>query len=274
MYNDHGARNLCLQTGRWTGVDELAQQYYSSSTFCFVDNNPITRVDLNGKDWDIVFEEGKDGSKKYTLTFTGKVLNESKKEMTPEKQKEYAERMTSAIEKAFTGKSKDGKTTWSTSVNLTWAQKESDVGENDHIIRIKDADKMPTSKKNPSNKSLPLDGHSKIPSREISINADILNNNLVTGKSAMARFSDKTGLNGEFQATLERTVAHEAGHSGGLYHPEDQMKQEGNGYISKQEYDAFPENRNLMYQSSNRPFAGFYLIERQIKIMYETNKKD
>jgi RHS repeat-associated protein len=68
MYNDHGARNLCLQTGRWTGVDELAQQYYSSSTFCFVDNNPITRVDLNGKDWDIVFEEGKDGSKKYTLT--------------------------------------------------------------------------------------------------------------------------------------------------------------------------------------------------------------
>jgi hypothetical protein len=151
---------------------------------------------------------------------------------------------------------------------LTWAQKESDVGENDHIIRIKDADKMP-----PAIEDAHLDGHSKIPSREISINADILENRLETGR--LKKFSNETGLNGKFQATLERTIAHEAGHSGGLYHPKDQKKQSGVFNISENEYNAYYEGRNLMFQSiiKTRDRAGFFLIPKQIEILYEINKK-
>jgi hypothetical protein len=195
--------------------------------------------------------------------------------MNDEQKKDYLERMKSAIQKSFTGSSKDGKTTWNTTVNLSWAEDGSEAGENDHIIRIKDADKMPTSKKNPSNKSLPLDGHSKIPSKEISINADILDNRLEE-KGIFKKLSDASGLNGKYESTLERTVAHEAGHSGGLYHPEDQMSQSGIYNISQKEYSEYYEGRNLMYQSAPgiRDKAGLFLIPKQIEIMYEINKKD
>jgi RHS repeat-associated protein len=50
MYNDHGARNLCLQTGRWTGVDELAHKYWETSPFVSMGNNPIKFVDLDGRE--------------------------------------------------------------------------------------------------------------------------------------------------------------------------------------------------------------------------------
>jgi hypothetical protein len=50
MYNDHGARNLCLQTGRWTGVDELAHKFWETSPFVSMGNNPIKFVDLDGRE--------------------------------------------------------------------------------------------------------------------------------------------------------------------------------------------------------------------------------
>jgi RHS repeat-associated protein len=55
MWNDHGARNLDLQIGRWNGVDALAHKYWDFSTYTAMGNNPIKFVDLNGKNIDDVF---------------------------------------------------------------------------------------------------------------------------------------------------------------------------------------------------------------------------
>jgi RHS repeat-associated protein len=57
MWNDHGARNLDLQTGRWTGVDELAHKYWETSPFVSMGNNPIKFVDLDGRQIDDYYDE-------------------------------------------------------------------------------------------------------------------------------------------------------------------------------------------------------------------------
>jgi RHS repeat-associated protein len=50
MWNDHGARNLDLQIGRWWGVDALAHKYWESSTYTAMGNNPISFIDPDGMD--------------------------------------------------------------------------------------------------------------------------------------------------------------------------------------------------------------------------------
>ena len=50
MY-DYGARNYDPALGRWFGVDELAEDYYSSSPYAFVGNNPMTNLEIDGRFW-------------------------------------------------------------------------------------------------------------------------------------------------------------------------------------------------------------------------------
>jgi hypothetical protein len=69
MYNDHGARNLCLQTGRWTGVDELAHKYWETSPFVSMLNNPMKYVDPTGKSAEIVYDH-----KNKTITISAHLI--------------------------------------------------------------------------------------------------------------------------------------------------------------------------------------------------------
>ena len=47
---DYGARLYDPLTARWNGVDALAEKYSSFSTYGYVGGNPISRVDLDGRD--------------------------------------------------------------------------------------------------------------------------------------------------------------------------------------------------------------------------------
>ena len=47
---DYGARHYDAVLGRWHSVDPLAEKYHSWNPYNFCKNNPINRVDFEGKD--------------------------------------------------------------------------------------------------------------------------------------------------------------------------------------------------------------------------------
>lgn len=48
---DYGARMYDAALGRFTTSDPSAENYYESSPYTYCGNNPVTRIDPNGKDW-------------------------------------------------------------------------------------------------------------------------------------------------------------------------------------------------------------------------------
>jgi RHS repeat-associated protein len=53
-YDYFGARYYDPRVGRWVSVDPLSARYPESSTYCYVGLNPITRIDPDGRVWNVV----------------------------------------------------------------------------------------------------------------------------------------------------------------------------------------------------------------------------
>jgi len=102
-WNDHGARNLDTQLGRWNGVDPLAEKFVATSSYVAMLNNPIRFVDLDGRQAGEYFDQsgnslGTDGiadQKMYVVTDAKDV--ENAKVATSKKENLNVTKISSAI---------------------------------------------------------------------------------------------------------------------------------------------------------------------------------
>ena len=63
---------------RWISADPLAEKYPGSSPYNYVDGNPISRIDRDGRDW-IVSTRTVNGKTQINLTYAAAVMNNSGK---------------------------------------------------------------------------------------------------------------------------------------------------------------------------------------------------
>ena len=67
MYS-YGWREYMPDLGRWNGIDQLAENYLSTSTYAYVANNPISLTDPDGR-W--IYEDGSIGQGPSPLSLLG-----------------------------------------------------------------------------------------------------------------------------------------------------------------------------------------------------------
>jgi RHS repeat-associated protein len=180
-----GARYLDPATGRWMSVDPLARNYPGWSPYHYAGNSPVLIYDPDGKDWSIVKEVDEDGNITYNIHVRMAIYNSSDSKLNMEALRDATVQQ---IVGAFSfNQYSDVCTTAITTVDARVVSGMREVEPHEHLLEVTN--------------SLPENAAGMAPfgGMRMYITPDVAES-AISGSNV-------------------RTIAHELGHTGRLYHP-------------------------------------------------------
>lgn len=218
--------------GRRWEIDPVVKGYISP--YATLGNNPIFYNDVNGDDWEVEKTENKDGTTNYNVTVNAALLNHSGDNNLD------VEALQNSIKKQIESvyNTEDNGVTINTKLNIRLVNSINEVKDSEHLIAVmgdKEYDDLGFSN---------AKGAGDLGGLKI----------VIPNRTALETIAGNNN----------RTIAHELGHTGGLYHPEKGIIQGVNTYDKN-------DGNNLMYPSSIT--SGTALKSAQIHTIYQNYVK-
>ena len=233
---DYVARFYDPQLGRFHVNGAYAEKYYDLSTYQYAANNPIVNIDINGDSIWFTTQYDKSGELSgVTMNVTGTVVDNTKGGLTEKQIEKKRGQIEKGIEKAFKGSGDNIE--FNASANITVSKNDGSIKSSDHVFRLVD-DVAETT------------GATTTPGLEVKGQATPFQNIVYLD-------SDLSGR------SLQRTSAHELGHSGGLAHIKDATEITLGGALKSLSVTDYP--KNLMHQSRDVAYPGFKIEPFQIR---------
>ena len=219
---DYGARMYDGQVGRFFTQDRFAEKYFSLNSYQYGANNPVSNIDVNGDS--VWITTNADGIR--TMHITGTVIDMSKDKLSKEQLENAAARISNSIKASYI--STDPDNILNVEVNITVSNSVKEVSKSDHVFSLYEKGDLPDPYHMGRKMEKDVSGVAAYGEKGIALSKEILSSKPTTDPEN--KYSG-TGLDSRGNPTLERTSAHEFGHTLGLGHdgapPGNLMRQSG-----------------------------------------------